>query len=289
MNNIDWELTWTMIGSIATSLAVIASFAVLFLQRFFDNKRFNKENESRLALGSFYQDFNKNKIGFYFDSEESIQENPFKKSKIEIPIVNVGKTPVSEVEIKVTFPGFYKNVEIWNKNKINEKLTFHNSTEIYAKVENAADVIYEVYHDSTNKKIIHSHTIRKYRIGPIISGEKYLLKLSSREELYLQYLLFMLNERSIRENTPNGLGVALKERKAIPEYFLGLKLEITYLDYLGKHTKKDFYLELFNEGHKEFHSFSPKEFFSTKEPVQVKTIQNWHLAPINYESIKNRI
>ena len=278
MGNIDWNLTWSMVGSIATALAVITSFVVLFLQRYFDNQRTKKENEGRISLGSFYPEFSKDEIGYYFDTDSSIKVNPFMSAGVSIPIINVGKTPVSEVEIKVTFPAFDKIIKSWEKDGLNSPLIFHGFTQIYAKYIDTNRIKYNIIYNDHKKEVVFSHDSRRYRIGPIISGESFLLKLSSREELYIQYLLFILNQRSRRENTPNGIGVSLGENKSTSEYFRGFKFQITFNDYVGNQISKDIYLGLFDEGFKEFHSHS--------NDVNEK-IQRWYLAPVDYNHIKD--
>lgn len=278
MDNIDWGLTWSMVGSIATALAVITSFIVLFLQRYFDNQRTKEENEGRIALGSFYPEFLRDEVGYYFDTDSSIKVNPFISSEISIPIINVGKTPVSEVEIKVTFPAFDKIIKGWEKDGLNSPLKFHDFTQIYAKYDEGNSIQYNIIYNDHKKEVVFSQDNRMYRIGPIISGERVLLRLSSREELYIQYLLFILNQRSRRENTPNGIGVALVYDKSTSEYFRGFKFQISFKDYLGNQMTKELYLGLFDEGFKEFHSNSNN---------LNEKIQRWYLAPVNYNHIKD--
>ena len=172
MGNIDWNLTWSMVGSIATALAVITSFVVLFLQRYFDNQRNKKkEMKGRISLGSFYPEFSKDEIGYYFDTDSSIKVNPFMSSGVSIPIINVGKTPVSEVEIKVTFPAFDKIIKSWEKDGLNSPLIFHGFTQIYAKYIDTNRIKYNIIYNDHKKEVVFSHDSRRYRIGPIISGE----------------------------------------------------------------------------------------------------------------------
>lgn len=284
--SVDWNLTWATVGSIATVLAVISSFVVLFLQRRFDNKRILAENEPRVALGSFHPEFLTDEIGDYFGTDVSFAENPFQKSKVEIPIVNVGKTPISNIQVKISSPTLKKIIDEWEKVGINSKLNISFFTQLYAIYGDNFDIKYEIIDTNSKRKNIASKTVQTYRIGPIISGEKYLLKLTSREELYIQYILFMLNDRQFKINTSSeeGTGINLVEPQSNHSYFYGFRFDLKYTDYLGKQHNEEYYLGLFSAG---FKTSIIRRF--SEEGNEIKKLYNWYLAPVDKEQIKTHL
>lgn len=133
------------------------------IQKIHKLERILAENEPRVALGSFHPEFLTDEIGDYFGTDVSFAENPFQKSKVEIPIVNVGKTPISNIQVKISSPTLKKIIDEWEKVGINSKLNISFFTQLYAIYGDNFDIKYEIIDTNSKRKNIASKTVQTYR------------------------------------------------------------------------------------------------------------------------------
>lgn len=295
---------------ISIILSIIIPVSVLFIQRYLDNKRTEEEKEPMIALGDFKVNNVDLIIEKYFGTEISIKDNPFYESQIKIPIFNIGKTPVYNVQVE------YK---IENLNEIRETLAESNKTlkisetdQIYLhESEDDGKFIYHIFKYSPeisseyvyreNGQNIHKkingfkhETIKgkdygRETLNPILPSEKVNFNFKSDLEIFIQYVLYMNNFRNlIKEeegqceipdlsqiNSKGEVPTVLKNSishipRNVDPVIPELKFDISFIDYKNKPRNITKYMYLVSGTH-----YTVKHFGN--DGVTNNTKLNWSI------------
>lgn len=197
---------------------VIIPILVIFVQRFIDNKRQEKDNQPVIALGSFNAHDEEFQIGKYYDSDIEISSSNTFESNIKIPLYNIGQTPISNVQVSYEIEKF----EYLVSQAENEPLYISEIPELYVipnhenKLEytlfksgksnttgyltfEAGKTIMKPYNGKV-KKIKTADTKGLSFLSPMTSGSEQKISLNSNIEMLVQYTVFMNAYRFWYEN-----------------------------------------------------------------------------------------
>ncbi|MBV7392466.1 hypothetical protein KUA55_17565 [Enterococcus sp. ALS3] len=194
-------------------ISVTIPLIVLYLQRYFDNKRNEEENKPKIALGKFECFGKPLNIGQYYKTDTLFSENNSLKSEIKIPLLNIGKTPISEVSVTYEIEDFEDIIRKSPKKIVNvpdiENMIYlftnsRNNTNYYITTPSKQDftiqaiiddVVEEVKFPESYVTIYNARNVSIEMLDPMISNSKQDISFNIQMELFIQYVLYMNNYR----------------------------------------------------------------------------------------------
>lgn len=200
---------------ISLLVSILIPLIILYVQRFIDKLSKEKEMQPRLALGPFESTNQRFHVGDFYNTHLSIKSNPLQRSQIQIPLYNIGGSPVYNIVVKYTIKDFEKIPVDKPQNAIQksefDQIYLHQGTSErkpeytllnktsdnnflkYSFIDNGLRTTEEVRgykHSSFNAK-----SSGEILVPPIISNEKQSIPMDANFELFIQYILFMNNIR----------------------------------------------------------------------------------------------
>ncbi len=286
---------------ISIILSIIMPLTVLYVQRYFDHKRQSHENKPLISLGQFESYGKKLSLGKYWDTDIDIKKNPLFKSKIVIPVYNIGKTPISGIHVTYEVMHFKQIVE----GLPNEPLPFTQpgQKEIYFFLDslNQPTYIVSTHKDDSGSKVIvksggdkkivdfTGRTTESINAGwfgecylePMVSGSRKAIILNNGLELFIQYILFMNCGRSQATRTDNNGQKRITYPGDVSLTEPTIKITFAYIDYLGKKHQENKYAKLRTP---KLHSV---QNFSAEKGLENYSESVWEITPIANEEVDN--
>ncbi|WP_273724255.1 hypothetical protein [Leuconostoc mesenteroides] len=207
----DWFDYISLLVSISIQLII------LYVQRFIDKLSKEKEMQPRLALGPFESTNQRFHVGDFYNTHLSLKSNPLQKSQIQIPLYNIGGSPVYNIVVKFTIKDFEKLLVNKPQNALQEsdvdQIYLHQGTSErkpeytllnktsdsnvlkFSLIKNGLNTTDEVRgykHSSFNAK-----SSGQILVPPLISNEKQSIPMDANFELFVQFILFMNNIRLV--------------------------------------------------------------------------------------------
>lgn len=286
---------------ISIILSIIMPITVLYVQRYFDQKRQSHENKPLISLGQFESYGKKLNLGKYWGADIDINKNPLFKSKIVIPVYNIGKTPISGIHVTYEVMHFKQIVE----GLPNEPLPFTQSDqkEIYflggtldepkyivsthkdglgggIKVKSGGD-IKNVHFPDRTVETINAGWFGECYLEPMVSGSRKEIILNNGLELFIQYILFMNGDRSHSTITDNNGQKKISCSGDVSLTEPTIKITFAYIDYLGKKHQENKYAKLRTP---KLHSV---QSFSAEKGLENYSESVWEITPIANEEVDN--
>lgn len=282
-------------------LSIIMPITVLYVQRYFDQKRQSHENKPLISLGQFESYGKKLSLGKYWDTDIDINKNPLFKSKIVIPVYNIGKTPISGIHVTYEVMHFKQIVE----GLPNEPLPFTqpDQKEIYffwGTLDEPKYIVSTHKNGSGSRIIVKSggdkknvdfpdRTIETINAGwfgecylePMVSGSRKEIILNNGLELFIQYILFMNCGRSQSTITDNNGKKRITYSGDAPLTEPTIKITFAYIDYLGKKHQENKYAKL-----RTSKRYSVQNY-SAEKGLENYSESVWEITPIANEEVDN--